>query len=48
MGDLADLEDGRRLIRASFPTEEYLPQDVPAWEEAYARYLEKTGLPPIF
>lgn len=48
MGDLADLEDGRRLIRASFPTEEYLPEDTPAWEEAYDRYLEKTGLPPIF
>jgi sugar (pentulose or hexulose) kinase len=46
-GDLANLDEGRKLVRASFPTETYTPVDSEVWEEQYDRYLKVTGLPVI-
>lgn len=46
-GDLAGMEEGRQLIAQSFPTEPFEPTDTSAWDEQYAVFLEKTGLPPI-
>ncbi len=42
-GELSDLFEARSLIRDSFPIEEYLPQDVAAWEDAYARFTALAG-----
>ncbi len=44
-GDLASLDDGRRLIRASFPTQTYQPADPQLWEDRYHAFLQATGLP---
>lgn len=41
LGDLSDLAEGRELIRQSFPTESYTPQDTGPWNENYRRYLAK-------
>ena len=41
LGAIGDIWELRRVVEASFPTEEYLPEtDGKAWDEAYARYLE--------
>ena len=42
VGDLANLDEGRQLVRASFPTETYVPVDSDAWEDHYQRYLRVT------
>ena len=41
--DLRSLDDGRALIRRSFPTTTYQPQDAEAWNAAYKRYLAIEG-----
>ena len=46
-GDIKNHAEGRDLIRESFPTEDYLPQDPQAWEEEYSRFLKATRLPKI-
>ncbi len=46
-GDLADLSEGRQLIRSSFPVETFEPVDVQLWNEKYAQYLVRTGLTPV-
>lgn len=46
-GDLANLDQGRQLVRASFPPKTYWPADSDVWEAQYRRYLEVTGLPAI-
>lgn len=38
LGELRSLEEGRALVRASFPMETFAPRADAAWEEAYARY----------
>lgn len=38
LGHLKDLEQARRVVRASFPIQMYEPQDAEAWEQAYERY----------
>lgn len=38
VGDLADLAAARKLVRDSFPTEEFKPAPAAAWDEAYRRY----------
>ena len=41
LGAIEDIWALRRVVEASFPTEEYLPEtDGKAWDEAYARYME--------
>lgn len=39
-GELANLEEGRELVRRSIEVEVYQPQQPAAWEEAYQRYRE--------
>jgi sugar (pentulose or hexulose) kinase len=46
-GEISSLEDGRQIIRESFPTATYLPQDVDRWDEEYQKYLKVLGLPVI-
>ena len=36
-GAIASLAEGRAIIRRSFDTEEFEPQDTDGWDEAYAR-----------
>lgn len=38
LGEVADLGEARLLIKDSFPTTEYLPQDREQWEEDYGRF----------
>lgn len=47
LGDLKNHAEGRELIRVSFPTEEYLPQNPSVWEIEYQKFLASTGLPVI-
>ena len=42
-GQVKDLAHARQIIRNSFPTKTYEPQDRPAWEKAYAKYMELVG-----
>jgi rhamnulokinase len=39
LGELGSLEDGRAVIRRSFPVEEYRPRDSGVWDSAYERFL---------
>ena len=44
LGGIEDIWALRRVVEASFPTEEYLPQtDGKEWDEAYERYLKLFG-----
>ena len=43
LGHIANVAEGRALVRRSFPVETYEPRDATAWDEAYARYLELKG-----
>lgn len=38
LGEVADVSQGRQLIKASFPASEYLPEDCELWDEAYHRF----------
>ncbi len=40
LGKIADLEEARRVVRASFPLTEYQPMDSAAWNTAYLRFAE--------
>ena len=42
LGAIRDIPELRRVVEASFPTETFLPgEDAAAWDEAYARYVER-------
>ncbi len=43
-GQLASVEEGRELVRASFPSETFEPQDTQVWDEAYGRFCACVGL----
>jgi rhamnulokinase len=43
LGHVASLEQGRELVRRSFGTHTYMPQDVATWDAAYDRYLSLFG-----
>ena len=43
-GDIRNLEHARQVVRNSFETRKYLPQDTAAWEKAYARYRAMLGV----
>lgn len=47
LGDLKDHAEGRELIKKSFPTEKYFPQNPSMWENEYKQFLHVTGLPVI-
>jgi len=36
--EVEDLQQAREVVKRSFPTEEYLPENVAQWDEAYSRY----------
>lgn len=38
-GEMKNIHEIRTVIRTSFQIEEYLPENTPAWEDAYARFL---------
>lgn len=40
LGEIDGIDQLRDVVRASFPVEEYAPQDTPAWEDAYGRFLQ--------
>ncbi|HAA75335.1 TPA: rhamnulokinase [Candidatus Latescibacteria bacterium] len=39
-GDIADLAQGREVVRASTPVETYSPLTSPAWDDAYGRFTQ--------
>ena len=44
LGGIGDIWALRRVVEASFPSEQYLPEtDGAAWDEAYVRYLKLFG-----
>lgn len=42
-GEIADLREGRAIVRQSFPTKTYEPQKTGAWDEPYARFSKLIG-----
>jgi len=44
LGQIADIAQARRIVRDSFPMEQYEPQQTEVWAEAYARFLVLSGL----
>ena len=46
LGEVKDLQEIRRVVKASFPTADYVPQNVDAWDSVYLRFKEiiKMGL----
>jgi rhamnulokinase len=42
LGEVADIQEARALIKRSYPIETYLPQQSEEWEEAYSKYLNVT------
>ncbi len=43
MGQISSLSEGRDIVRRSFPVETYQPEDGPAWEAAYERFVKLIG-----
>lgn len=41
LGDLSSVAEGRELVRRSFPTETFVPQDTAVWDEHFRRYAAK-------
>jgi rhamnulokinase len=44
LGHLGSLEEARCLVRDSFDTETYLPEDTSRWDEAYTQFLTSLRL----
>lgn len=40
LGEVANLSQARAVVRESFPTKNYLPEDGERWEEAYERFIK--------
>lgn len=38
--EVADLNEAREVVKRSFPTEEYYPENAGTWDEAYGKYKE--------
>ncbi len=36
-GEIANFDEGRTLVRNSFPLKEYLPREVDRWSEVYQK-----------
>ena len=45
LGYVADLPAVRRMVRNSFDTEVFPPEDPGSWEKAYQRFRELEGTP---
>jgi rhamnulokinase len=39
IGSIGSLEEGREVVRRSFPVETFESEDTAAWDEAYGRFL---------
>jgi rhamnulokinase len=39
LGEISNKKQARELVKNSFPTEEYIPEDTSSWEDAYGRYV---------
>lgn len=44
LSEIGTLSELREVVRSSFETVEFLPQDGAAWDDAYGRFLRVTGL----
>ncbi len=44
LGEIANYDQARALVKSSLPQTEYPPQDTEQWEEQYHRFLTTTGL----
>ena len=44
LGKIATIGEARQIVRDSFPMEIYEPQDTAVWDEAYAEFVQLTGL----
>jgi rhamnulokinase len=42
-GEIEGLSEARRVVRASFEIQEFMPEKTSGWEEAYGRFLEIVG-----
>ncbi len=40
LGQITSLDEGRELVRRSYPPRTYQPRHTPAWDEAYTRLLD--------
>jgi len=40
MGAIKDLDEGRKIVKNSFPVDTYLPTDSDAWDSAYEKWKE--------
>jgi len=40
LGEVKNQEEIRQVVKNSFPTEDYMPKDTDAWDEAYERFLK--------
>jgi rhamnulokinase len=45
LGELSGPADIRAVVAASFETERFEPRSARAWDDAYGRFLQATGLP---
>ncbi|GAG88999.1 unnamed protein product, partial [marine sediment metagenome] len=48
LGDISSLEEGRSLIRSSFPIETFEPESQDVWEQHYQNFLDVAKIPCIF
>jgi hypothetical protein len=37
--EIEDVKQAREVVKRSFPTEEYQPENPDLWEDAYGRYM---------
>lgn len=44
LGEVKDLKEARTIVANSFPTLEYMPDEVSRWDDAYERFKEIEGL----
>ena len=44
MGAIKNLAEGRKIVKNSFPTAEYMPADSESWDGAYKKWKEICGL----
>ncbi len=40
LGEVANLHEIRQVVKESFPTVDYMPEDVEHWDDAYQRFLK--------
>jgi len=44
-GDVAGIAEAREVIRNSFPVQQYEPQNTPAWDDAYGKFMTLISSP---